>query len=366
VPDALDADDGALRAIIVGGSLAGLVGALALARSGVAVTVLERSQPDLRYGGGLAVDGALVARVTGVTDFVGNSPGSAYPAPWATLRTTFREAAEADPRIRIHHRTRVVEIEHGELHASALAADGRRFDGDLLLGADGHRSLVRRYVAPHHPNADFAGYVIWLGMVEESLLDYPGPPPERWDMLQSGSDILFGVPVPGADGSLEPGRRRIGWAWYDGWHNDVLHETGAVLDGVVQHSVRPADVPGQTLDDLAEAAGRWPRPWRDAIQRSIADRGVLGTPIAEYVPHALASGRLAIMGNAAHVPTPMTGQGFESSVRDAEALARILGAVDAAAVPARLAEYERVRLEDVRRLVQGGQRFSRSFTRSYL
>ncbi|WP_372498016.1 FAD-dependent oxidoreductase [Sinomonas terrae] len=47
-----------LHAIIVGGSLAGLVTALALARTGIAVTVLERSEPDPKYGGGLAVDAA--------------------------------------------------------------------------------------------------------------------------------------------------------------------------------------------------------------------------------------------------------------------------------------------------------------------
>lgn len=138
-------------------------------------------------------------------------------------------------------------------------------------------------------------------MVDGGRLDYPGPAPTHWDTMDAGGDILFGVPMPGPDGSLEPGHRRIGWAWYDGWHNDVLHQTGAVAEGVVQHSVRPGDVPQQTLDELARAAKRWPRPWRDAIRLSIAKRQVLGTPIAEYVPLRLASGRLAIVGNAAHV-----------------------------------------------------------------
>ncbi|WP_238448947.1 NAD(P)-binding protein [Micromonospora sp. 4G55] len=72
---------GHLRAVIVGGSLAGLVSALALAREDVEVTVLERSNPAPRLGGGLGVDGSLLARVTGVTGFVGNSPLSAWRRP---------------------------------------------------------------------------------------------------------------------------------------------------------------------------------------------------------------------------------------------------------------------------------------------
>ncbi|WP_442852616.1 FAD-dependent monooxygenase [Arthrobacter sp. 131MFCol6.1] len=46
---------------------------------------------------------------------------------------------------------------------------------------------------------------------------------------------------------------------------------------------------------------------------SIERRAVIGTPIAEYVPARLARGRVAIVGDAAHVPTPMTGSGFAES-----------------------------------------------------
>ena len=135
-------------------------------------------------------------------------------------------------------------------------------------------------------------------------------------------------------------------------------------EGVVQHSVRPGDVPQQTLDELARAAKRWPRPWRDAIRLSIAKRQVLGTPIAEYVPLRLASGRLAIVGNAAHVPTPMTGKGFDASVCDAEVLARMLREATPDDVAASLGKYESTRLGDVQRLVRSGKQFSRSFARS--
>ncbi|MBT2501705.1 FAD-dependent monooxygenase [Curtobacterium sp. ISL-83] len=350
-----------LQAVIVGGSLAGLVSALALARQDIGVTVLERSNPTPRLGGGLGVDGALLARVTGVTRFVGNSPLSAIAAPWTAVREALREAAESDPRIELHHDLHVSNVGQDAQHAWAESEDGRRFAGDLLLGADGHRSLLRQHVAPERPNADYAGYVIWLGMVDEADLPDHGNRPTSWDMLDADGDILFGIPVPGPDASTDPGRGRIGWAWYDARRNDLLRQTGAVVDGVVQHSVRARDLPDETLAELANEASRWPQPWRDAILQSIAQRDVLGTPIAEYVPVRLISGRFALVGNAAHVPTPMTGQGFDASVLDAEALGRELRHAGRDDVPSRLQRYERVRLDDVQRLVRGGQRFSRAF-----
>jgi 2-polyprenyl-6-methoxyphenol hydroxylase-like FAD-dependent oxidoreductase len=350
-----------VEALIVGGSLAGLVTGLALARTGVEVTVLERSEPDPQLGGGLGVNGAHLARVTGVTTFGQESTVQ----PWTRLRATLREAAEAHPAITLRHRVAVTEVgqepaqEAGRAWATTRSGD--RYAADLLIGADGHRSLVRRYVAPDQPDADFAGYVIWLGLVDEAVLSYPGRRPTHWDMLESNGDILFGVPLPGADGSTAPNQGRIGWAWYDTARNSMLEATGAVTNGVVQHSVRPKDVPEQTLTELAREASRWPRPWRDAILQSIADREVLGTPIAEYVPVRLAAGRLAIVGNAAHVPTPMTGQGFDASLVDAEVLAAALTAASPETVEACLENYEARRLNDARRLVLGGQRFSRSF-----
>ncbi|MCH6470764.1 FAD-dependent monooxygenase [Sinomonas terrae] len=277
------------------------------------------------------------------------------------LRMNLREAADTHPLVHLRHRVRVVDVGQDESGVSAASDSGERFRADLLIGADGHRSFVRSHVAPERPNADFAGYVIWLGMVEELKLSYPGPRPSRWEMLHSGESILFGIPAPGADGSTAPGRGRIGWAWYDKHSNPMLHEAGAVANGVVQHSVRPEDVPESILAMLEQEASQWSRPWRDAVLQSIADRNVLGTPIAEYVPLRLIAGRLVLVGNAAHVPTPMTGQGFDSSLLDAEALGRALRGADTTTAPHRLGDYD-ARLRDAQRLVESGKSFSRSYT----
>ena len=69
------------------------------------------------------------------------------------------------------------------------------------------------------------------------------------------------------------------------------------------------------------------------------------------------------MGDAAHVPTPMTGCGFSASLDDAGAIAEsVTAGVRASALAKALREYEKERLSSVRGMVQSGQQFSRSFT----
>jgi len=70
----------------------------------------------------------------------------------------------------------------------------------------------------------------------------------------------------------------------------------------------------------------WPSPWQDATVESLASR------------------RLAIVGNAAHVSTLMTGSGFAASVADPSALIRALHGVDTADVLAAPEDYEGERL----------------------
>ncbi|TSE01061.1 monooxygenase [Skermania sp. ID1734] len=274
-------------------------------------------------------------------------------------------AAESEPSMRMLHRARVAEVGQDEAGAWARTDDGRRFGADLLIGADGHRSLVRRAVAPGRPDAEFAGYALWLGVAQERDLSFAGRWPGGLDIRDSGDHVLLGYPLASADGSTEPGERRLGWAWYDGTRNALFRRLGAVRGSVSHHSLRATDLDADVRDGLArEAASRWPRPWRDAIADSVARADFVGTPIAEYVPEHLACGRMLLVGDAAHVPTPMTGRGFGTSLDDAEALARHLRDVDADCVPGALLAHEAERLGPARSLVLSGKGFSSSFSRS--
>lgn len=132
----------------------------------------------------------------------------------------------------------------------------------------------------------------------------------------------------------------------------------------MQRSLRAADIPEATYAQLAgEAVRRWPAPWAQAIENSIARRAVTATPISEYLPDRLVDGRLVLVGDAAHVPTPMTGGGFATSLDDAHVLADTVTPSRGADVPDSLLAYERQRLEPARRLVRSGQQFSHAFGR---
>lgn len=355
-------------AVIVGASLAGLMTGLALSRAGVDVTMLERAAEFPRTGASLGgVYEALLERITGRKRSAGDSTVQGPSAPrvqtWTAVHARLRSAVDADPHIELRHDTSVRSVDQDAHSAWVTTSDHKVFRGDVVIGADGHRSVVRRSVSPEKPDATFAGYVIWIGLTDESAI----PSRHRWprdiDIVRGADDCLFGYPLPGHDGSVVPGSRQIGWAWYDAGRNELLRDTGCVVGDVVRHSLASADIPEATLRELAaEADDLWPAIWRDAILDCVDRHAVIGTPIAEYVPDRLVNGRLALVGDAAHVPTPMTGSGFSASLYDAEAIAASVAAGVHGSAPAQaLRGYEKERLSSVRDMVRSGQQFSRSF-----
>jgi 2-polyprenyl-6-methoxyphenol hydroxylase-like FAD-dependent oxidoreductase len=288
--------------------------------------------------------------------------GSAgLPVTWRALHTGLQSVAAQHPRIRLHHRSPVVKVGQDAGQVWATTDSGAVCTGDVLVGADGYRSVVRAAVAPDNPDARFAGYVLWLGIAAEQNLG-PGRWPTGLDIQDSGDHLLLGYPLPAPNGVRTPGSRRLGWAWYDASRNGAFRRAGSVRGDVVQRSLRPADISETTYTELAAQARRlWPAPWAQAIVDSVARRDVTATPISEYLPDQLVAGRLVLVGDAAHVPSPMTGAGFGAALADAETLARAMAAANSATAPDALLTYERKRLGPARSLVESGQRFSRSF-----
>ena len=174
---------------------------------------------------------------------------------------------------------------------------------------------------------------------------------------------MLGSVVASADGSHTIGQRRLSWAWYDNTQNDLLRQLGCVKGNIVQHSLIGADIPSETLDTLIKRAKqRWSQPWLAAIQHSIETRNLTGTPIAEYVPEVLVKRRIALVGDAAHLPTPLTASGFNASLEDAATLTDcIVKEIQGGDAVEALLEYQSRRLKVARQMVQSGQGFSRSF-----
>ncbi|MEV7762015.1 FAD-dependent monooxygenase [Curtobacterium flaccumfaciens] len=356
-------------AVVVGGSLAGLLSSLALASAGWNVTVLERT---VRHG----IQGAFLRAARGrqrtMLRFDGcESPslreiasgGADQPVePWSQIHGRLRAAAVAEPLIDLRDGAAVREIGQHDDFAWAETSTGERFTADVLIGADGHRSVVRRHVSPETPDARYAGYLLWVGSLGEAEL-----PEELWlppgdnGVMEWGRGILFAHAFPGDDGSSLPGHRIASFALYDAERGPAMRRLGVVEGSVVQHSLRPQDIPADLVSEVTAGLREWPQPWSAIIRTAFRRRRVTGTPIAEFVPTRLAAGRLALVGNAAHVPTPMTGAGFDESVEDAESIRTTFAGISATTVPAALRAYEAERLRAVQRMVESGQGFSRSF-----
>ncbi|MET7511859.1 FAD-dependent monooxygenase [Streptomyces albidoflavus] len=348
--------------LIVGGSLGGLTTALALAAQGRSSTVLERTAGRTQRGVAILVAGADLLAALGpaagrvVAEALGRSAMSQYALPhaWWDVYSALRSAAEADPLITIAEKANVVEVGQNASSAWARTEDGWTWTADMLLGADGYRSVVRRHVDALRPAADYAGYVVWLGESEvpASFRGRIGGP----DFFTRGSDMLAVYPLIDRAGQVT----RFGWGWFDPHRNGLFRRLGALNGTEVMRTPRTADIPDEVFATMADAGERqWDEPWRSAVTEAFRAREVIATPITEYLPDRVTNGRVAVLGDAAHAQTPMTGAGFQEAVADAATLADVLGGEDAPEKA--LQQYELVRLADMRRRVAGGQSFSRSF-----
>ena len=354
-------------AIIVGASLSGLMTAISLAKEDINVTVLDKVSDKQRTGAGLKVDsgGFELSKTARLLRQLA-SGGKSSVQLWSSIEKRLRKEVETYPNITLIYHSRVEAINQTENYVSVVTEAGDQYKADILIGADGHRSLVRHYIAPNKAHATYAGYVVWIiDPINESIISKT----QDTSHLQTGVQMLsglngfmFGSVIDDQDGA---GNRRIGSAWYDNSRTEILRDIGAVTNNVVNHSLDGPDIPQELINELKQdASNAWPEPFLTATLYALENRKLTGIPIKEYVPDTLFSGRIAIIGDAAHVPAPITASGFNESLNDAVALGKAVskGITGNNAINA-LKTYESDRLNKVKRMVQSGQSFSRSFGR---
>lgn len=359
--------------IIAGGSLAGLSLALACATRGVPVTVLERSAGRVTGGDSLSVDLELLART------VGHDPRAQPRLPvvpayrelttWPALYTWLRDRVLATAGITLEEGAQIASVANDGDHARVWLADGTSRTAPAVIGADGYRSVVRQAMAPEQPLAHYAGYMVWRGLVDEQVLSRPVGWPSNgglWIDFERGYRLVAAV-LPGRDGSVEPGRRQVTFAWFDVHQQALLRSTGCLDDaGQVTGTLGRGTIDPATREQLAALAVQvWPQPWQEAVIAGLRSADALsGAPIAEYLPPRLADGALALVGDAAHVLSPMTGRGFLTGVEDAGLLAGLLAAKGPSETLAQvLARYETQRLPFIRGLVSHSRRISEQYRR---
>ncbi len=328
-----------MRALVIGGGIGGLAAALALTHSGVETHVFERAPELKEVGAGItlwanaikALDklgvGALIRNIS-LPDLNGGIhrsdglllSGAAtselekrFGAPTLVMNRTdlLNVLMNAFDRDMVHLNTQCVGYESDGKWVTALFADGRQMDADVLIAADGVRSAVRAQMFPE-ARAKYAGYTAWRTVVpfnHELVGDKWG---ESW-----GHGTRFGIAPLKND--------HVYW-----------FATKNAPEG-------EKDITGHLKERLLALFGDWHEPIRALIEAADESK-ILRNDIYDVEPLTRwTDGRVALLGDAAHATTPNLGQGACQALEDAVILGKCLKP-DVNVVTA-LREYEGRRLK---------------------
>jgi 2-polyprenyl-6-methoxyphenol hydroxylase-like FAD-dependent oxidoreductase len=362
------------RALVIGGSVSGLLAALCLRRRGWEVEVCERSpvpltgrgagimtHPELRRalaGLGLDTERDFGVPVAGrlVLDRAGASIARrAYPQIATSWNRVFEmlSGALGGEAYRLGHDLQRVSQDDGGV--TAHFADGTARLGDVLIGADGFRSAVRTQLLPEVQPL-YAGYVAWRGLLDEAAavqalteevfgrLSFYLPPGEQ----------LLGYPVAGPGNDLRPGHRSWNVVWYR--PADEARDMPRLLtdeEGRTHElSIPPPLIAGSVVAEMREAAARLLPPQLRAAMALV--RQPFLQPIYDLESTSMAMGRVALVGDAAFVVRPHVGAGVSKGAEDAAALAACLDAEPT--IEGGLRAYEARRIGIGRQLVARARR----------
>jgi len=364
------------RVAIVGGSLMGLLAGNLLHRAGHDVTILERSAEDLEgRGAGITILPGLVSsfRAAGideseaslgvplprraVLDLTGSVIAEReYPQAMTSWGRLYEALRRVFPDARYRVGAEVVRVvQEGSRIEVVLAGDGGTVEADIVVGADGLRSSLRRQFMPDlQPH--YAGYVAWRCLVDEADLPEPlfAPMMSRYTLGATPGEQVIGYPVPGPTHSKAIGGRQFNVVWYhpvregDEMRAFLTDDDG----GYHPRGISPGLLSRRTREGMIDIARRkLPPPFALALERA---RLHFFQPILDIVPDRLVFGRCALIGDAAFVARPHTAMGVPKGAGDAVALVRALE--DAADDPtAALAEFETARLRIGRAIVRRGR-----------
>ncbi|MEO3781992.1 NAD(P)/FAD-dependent oxidoreductase [Actinocorallia sp. B10E7] len=350
-------------ALVVGGGIAGPAAAMALRKIGVEATVCE-ARPGRADGVGvfltLGSNGLDALRTLGADT---GPLAAGFPTPGILLRSsTGRElgvsAISAAPQdgpvsrtvkrsdlyravygeaaaqgIRFEHGKRLVHAQDTGPSVRALFEDGSEATADLLVGADGVHSTVRRLIDPEAPSPVYGKLLNLGGYARGVKLDAD---PGSYVMI-FGRKAFFGY-VLSPDGEV----------W---WFANVPRR-----DEPARAELEPVSAEAwlHRLKDLfADDAG----PAVRILEATSPDDVMRASPL-HLLPHLPRwhHGRMVVIGDAAHAPSPSSGQGASLAIEDAVELARCLR--DVPDLP--LARFEELRRPRVERIIKAAARVNSS------
>ena len=308
------------KVIVIGAGVGGLCTAIALQQYGFEVKVYEKAKNLGDVGAGLTLwSNALhVLRALGVAEAV-IAAGSKLQRSQIRAdngeilfdaRAGEMEAKYGEPVVAIH-RAALHEILIDVLKPNTLRLDmncarfeqdenkvtvhfenGESVSTDLLVGADGINSVVRKQLFPEIP-LRYSGYTAWRGVVETENEAALGVTSETW-----GRGARFGI--------VRVDKKRIYWF---ATNNQPLGEktTGE-----------------QKKSKLLAIFSKWHNPIDHLLDTTPAEI-ILQNDICDIAPFgSWTKGRVTLLGDAAHPTTPNMGQGACMAMESAYVLARAL------------------------------------------
>jgi 2-polyprenyl-6-methoxyphenol hydroxylase-like FAD-dependent oxidoreductase len=337
-------------ALVIGGGLAGPVVALALRKAGIEATVHEAYATTADGIGGqltVAPNGLDALEVVGAREVVEAIGLPMRRTVMATGRgrvlTEFEALPDLAPGralwrselyralhdhaaahgVRTEHGKRLVGVDEAPSGVTARFADGTTATADVLVGADGIDSTVRRLIDPTAP-----------GSSHVPLLNFGAAADTAVDLPPDATCFVFGR------------RAFLGyWSQPDGrtsWFGNLPHQprmTSAEARAVPAaewlrrlREVYADDVPGLNLVERTDPARLFAFGSMEVLPK---------VPVWHR-------GRMVLVGDAAHAPSSSSGQGASLAAESAVQLARCLR--DLPDVPSAFAAYEALRRPRVEKI----------------
>jgi 2-polyprenyl-6-methoxyphenol hydroxylase-like FAD-dependent oxidoreductase len=338
-----------LRIAIAGAGTSGMLLALILQRQGHEVSLFERAAAPRTEGCGILLVAAGVQAVAeaGVPGLAERLIAAGQPVKSFHIRNlrggvinvSQADQEPGDPPSLLIHRTAILEtlwkeVDPGLFHGGcsveschqdetgvvAEFSDGRRWEGDLLIGADGIFSRVAEAVAPER-RLNYLGDRVWRGVVADDRFCSEG----EFFVYARGRGIYANFFHLGPD---EQGIARTHWGFFN--------EEDLPEDRKEQRRLLQEPIPPEALAKLSPEAAAL----------------IAATPPVQVVANwsfdldplpRLVRGRVGLIGDAAHAMSSSQARGMSAGFQDAVVLARALASSAGAPVEA-LQAYEAERL----------------------
>lgn len=316
------------KVIIIGAGIAGPCIAIALQKIGVEASIYEAHEKTAHGVGsflGLEVNGLDALRTLGVQEAVravsvptpkmvvwsgsgkqlGEFGNSRLPDGTASVtikRTDLYNVLTQEALrhgIHIEYGKRLVNLEYRGEKVIAMFSDGSAVAGGALVGADGVHSMVRKSVSPDAPTTRYTGLVGTGGITNGIHIE---PTPNTFNFV-FGKRAFFGYTSPESGVAWwfvnipwpkEPSQQELGAVSNSEWKQQLLN--------LFRDDKTPAY---KIIESADEEMGR-------------STMHTMDSPATWY------RGRSVLIGDAAHVTSPSSGQGASLAIEDALILAKCI------------------------------------------